>query len=109
MHFCYYIVHIHCFSLKNNDISQEVLNVFVENFPSVFGENSISYNVHGLLHICETITVVGYPISGSSYAFENYLQTLKRFVRKPTQILAQIYRKNRTKYIKNEKLHTERE
>jgi len=68
-----------------------MLNVFVDNFPSVFGENSISYNVHGMLHVCETIIVVGDSISRSSYAFENYLQALKRFVRKPTQILAQIY------------------
>jgi len=64
MHFFYYIAHIHCSALKNN-----------------------------LLHVCETITVVRYSISGLSYAFENYLQALKRFVQKPTQIMDLIYRK----------------
>jgi len=62
---------------RNVFISQEMLNVFVEIFSSVFGKNSVFYNVHGLLDVCETFTVDGDPISGSSYAFEIYLQTLK--------------------------------
>nr|CAK26781.1 TPA: transposase domain-containing protein [Drosophila pseudoobscura] len=78
---------------SNLDISQGMLDNFVDNFPLVFGDNSVSYNIHSLLHVKDTIQQVGDPVEGSSYAFENYLQLLKRHVRKPTKILEQIYRK----------------
>lgn len=84
-----------CPKLRNANLetSQLMLNLFVENFPIIFGENSVSYNVHSLLHLKKTVAQVGDPIAGSAYAFENYLQTLKRHIRKPTKILEQIYRK----------------
>jgi len=77
---------------SNIETSQQMLNLYVENFPLVFGRNSVSYNVHGLLHVRETLQHIGAPIAGSSYAFENYLQTLKKFVRCPSKNLQQVYR-----------------
>ncbi|XP_058983345.1 uncharacterized protein LOC131804454 [Musca domestica] len=59
----------------------------------IFGENSISYNVHSLLHLEKSINIVGDPTSGSSYPFENYLQKLKKYIKSPRNILEQIYRK----------------
>lgn len=70
-----------------------MLNLFVENFPIIFGEDSVSYNVHSVLHVSETVKQTGDPIAGFSYAFENYLQVLKNSVRKPTKIWEQINRK----------------
>lgn len=77
---------------SNIETSQTLLDLFVENFPIVFGENSVSYNVHSLLHLKHTIGLVGNIATGSAYGFENYLQKLKKVVRKPTLVLQQIYK-----------------
>lgn len=79
--------------MSNLGTIQRMLQLFVENFPIIFGENSVSYNVHSLLHIQQTVEQVGDPVHGSAYAFENYLQHIKNYVRKPTKILQQIHRR----------------
>lgn len=56
------------------DNAQYLLNLFVENYEFLFGENSISYNVHNLLHFKEAVEYVRDPVKASSYSFENYLQ-----------------------------------
>jgi len=88
---CYLFLLLHCayrllcsqkqreYNIEN---AQQILNLCVENFPIVFGANSVTYNVHGLLHVRDTINPVGNPVSGSSYSFENYLQLLKNVLEK---------------------------
>jgi len=71
---------------NNIENAQQILKLFVESFPIVFGANSVTYNVHGLLHVRDTINQVENPASGSSYSFENYLQLLKICVRKKSFI-----------------------
>jgi len=44
-------------------------------------------------HVRDTINQIGNPVSGSSYSFENYLQLIKKCVRKKSFILEQIFRK----------------
>lgn len=78
---------------SNLENSQALLNLFVENFQIVFGKNSVSFNIHNLLHLKESIEYVGDLSSCTAYPFENYLQILKKSVKKPTQVLEQIYRK----------------
>lgn len=77
---------------SNLETAQTLLNLFVQNFSKLFGENSISYNVHSLLHVKESVELVGNPTAGSAYGFENYLQALKKMVKKPNKILEQINR-----------------
>lgn len=36
--------------LSNIKIANDLLKLFVENFPCVFGDCSVTFNVHGLLH-----------------------------------------------------------
>lgn len=79
-------------SEKNLETAQDLLNNFVENFPPIFGENSISCNVHNLLHIKSTVQQVGNPVKGSAYAFENFLQKIKKVVKQPSKILEQTYK-----------------
>ena len=64
-----------------------MLEIFVENFPIVFGANSVSFNVHSLLHISACAQKYGTLMSFSAYEFENKLQILKSHVRKPSAIL----------------------
>jgi len=42
---------------SNLRTSQQMLNVFVENFPVIFGDDSVSYNVHSLLHVSENSSI----------------------------------------------------
>lgn len=78
---------------SNIETAQSLLNFFVDNFQTIFGSNSVSFNVHNLLHLKESIEFVDDPMSCTSYPFENYLQFLKKSVKKPTQILEQLFRR----------------
>lgn len=62
----------------------------MNNFPAIYGEDRVSYNVHNLLHICECVERYGDVNVSSAYRNENYLQQIKKFVGKPTTLLQQI-------------------
>lgn len=89
---------------QNVGIAQKLLERFVELFPSVYGRDSIVYNVHELLHLSACVTQFGTLDSFSCYKFENFMQYIKKDIRSPTNILQQVY--NRMK--ENEKFPTER-
>ncbi|XP_061394657.1 uncharacterized protein LOC133330210 [Musca vetustissima] len=106
----YEFLTLHCaYRLLNNarhmdqNIVQanNLLQLFVENFSTVFGSNSISFNVHNLLHLASCAEKYGPLISFSAYAFENKLQTLKKHVRKPSHIFQQIIQKEKNCMIVN--------
>lgn len=92
--------------VSNINQANELLELFVGNFPIVFGENSVSFNVHSLLHIAACAEEYGPLTSFSAYEFKNKLQILKKHVRKPTGILQQIVNKEKheilTKIVKND-------
>lgn len=89
---------------NNIQQAQSLLELFVENFPIIFGEESVSFNVHSLLHIAEDVAKYGTLSEFAAYDFENRLQKLKKHVRKPTQIIQQIVNKERHEtFIKEEK------
>lgn len=58
---------------RNAENAQVLLEIFVENFPVIFGENSISHTVHCLLHISDCVKKFGPFANFSSYPFENCL------------------------------------
>ncbi|XP_049308070.1 uncharacterized protein LOC125777356 [Bactrocera dorsalis] len=58
-------------NLKN---AEDTLKLFVENFPKIFGDDSVSYNVHSLLHLADSVKTLGAIQNFSAYDFENYLQ-----------------------------------
>ena len=67
----------------------------VESFRDCFGEQYVSSNVHGFLHICED--VVNYPNQDRStftaFEFEDTLQSLKKLIRSPKGPLQQVERR----------------
>lgn len=79
---------------NNIAAAEDLLKLFVENFSVVFGPQNITYNVHSLLHICECVRQHGLLYNFSAYDFENHLQMIKKDVRKPTDILNQLHRRN---------------
>lgn len=81
----------------NAKLAQRLLNTFVNNFSILFGENSVSFNIHSLLHATEVGNNVNNLSEISAYPFENHLQKIKKYVKKPSTILQQI-----NKYVKYE-------
>lgn len=70
--------------------ARKLLDSFVENFEKLYGKYLISHNIHGLIHICDDYIHYGQLDQCSTFAFENYMGTLKRMLRKPDKPLEQI-------------------
>lgn len=67
-----------------------LLEYFTKQFIVLYGAEYISHNVHGLVHVVDDCKFFGNLDLYSAFPFENYLQHLKRLVRKPDVPLAQI-------------------
>lgn len=81
-------LHLAVFILSNNDLIRKhgsyantLLKYFVEQFSSLYGKENISYNVHGLLHVCDDVKVFGNLNNYSAFPFENYLGQLKNLIK----------------------------
>lgn len=73
--------------------AQALLKNFVKNFAIIFGSQFIVYNVHSLVHLADDARTYGALDTVSCFPFENYLQRLKKHVRRPTNPLSQIIRR----------------
>lgn len=80
----------------NISTAKDLLECFVENFPRIFGNDSVTYNVHHLLHLTDSVKDFGIITNFSAYCFENELQNLKKKIKKPSKILQQLF--NKLKY-----------
>lgn len=93
-------LHLAVFILSNNDLIRKhgsyantLLKYFVEQFSSLYGKENISYNVHGLLHVCDDVKVFGNLNNYSAFPFENYLGQLKNLIKGGNRPLAQVCRR----------------
>lgn len=79
---------------ENYTKSASLLKTFVEDFGSIYGEEYLSYNVHNLLYLCECIKDLNvHNLQDiTAYKFENYIQVIKKSIKKPNKILQQLYK-----------------
>lgn len=77
----------------NIDQAQEFLDKFVADFPEVYGEQYVGFNVHMLLHIPLYVRRFGPLNNFSCYQYENYYQMFGKWVRKPSNFFVQILRR----------------
>lgn len=63
---------------SNIGVSDELLKSFVENFPILYTETGVTYNVHNLLHVTDCVQEIGFLNDFSAYPFENFMQELKK-------------------------------
>lgn len=70
--------------------AHECLVNFIQTAKDLYGEQMIVYNVHCLSHLSADVARMGSLDSYSCFPFENYMSTLKRFVRSPNNPLAQV-------------------
>lgn len=86
-------------SRKYLNYAQQLLNHFVDSFKIIFGEHKVSHNVHNLIHISDDVKNFGVLDSFSAFKFENFMQYLKKLVRKSHKPLQQL--NNRYAELKN--------
>lgn len=77
--------------LLYNDMTNKLLLEFVKDFPHIYGENKLSFNIHAILHLANEVKTFGCSLNGfSCFPFENYLKTIRGMIknsRKPLQQL----------------------
>ncbi|XP_065207277.1 uncharacterized protein LOC135836394 isoform X1 [Planococcus citri] len=62
--------------------AKQLLESFVKDFPTIYGEEHTSYNVHALPHMTDDVKTTSKTlIEFSSYAFESYLGFLCKLVK----------------------------
>lgn len=94
-HFLLYFCAIRLLALPytnegNVEVADLMLIEFVEKFPIIYGDCSISHNVHNLLHLADCVKQFGPLSSFSAYKFECYMQQLKGNLHNSNKILQQL-------------------
>ncbi|XP_048515587.1 uncharacterized protein LOC125502070 [Athalia rosae] len=77
--------------MYNNDDAKELLTYFVQTMKLLYGEETIIYNVHNLVHLPEDVKLYGPLDSFSAFPFENHMQVIKKSLRKGSKPLAQLH------------------
>ena len=79
---------------KNVTLSKRLLISFVKLARRYYGKKFLVYNVHNLIHIADDVERFGLSLTElSAFPFENYLQTLKGYVRGRRNPLSEIIRR----------------
>lgn len=87
------------FCNKYISYAKELLNYFVNVFPTLYGKAQVSYNVHNLIHLTDDVNRYGVLDTFSAFPFENFMKDIKRMLRKHEKPLEQIY--NRVQETRN--------
>lgn len=74
-----------------NDVANDLLRQFVEEYSFLYGEEYITYNVHGLIHIAHFVKIHGPLDKFSAFKFENCLQMIKMSLKNARFPLQDVY------------------
>ena len=76
------------------EYGEKLLACFVKNSTRLYGNKFLVYNVHSLLHLADDVRFFNASLDEiSAFPFENYLQTVKKFIRSPTNPIAQVVKR----------------
>lgn len=78
---------------RNNEYAHELLIHFVQAFKILYSEIYVTYNMHNMIHLPEDVKNHGCLDMFSAFPFENYLQEVKKMLRKSAQPLQQLHRR----------------
>jgi len=81
----------------NMDTAQELLEHFVETYGDHYGDESISYCVHSLLHVVDDVRRFGKLDDYSGFKFENELQVVRNSIKGFSKPLQQMIRRQNEK------------
>lgn len=92
-HFLLFFCSITILSCKHHlrwiNIAKKLLDDYIKQFIKIYGQHSISSNVHNLCHVVDDAEKFGDLIMLSSYPFENALGQIKHLIRSGNKPLAQ--------------------
>lgn len=80
-----------CFLHRN--YAKILLEHFVKSFKNIYGQQYLTHNFHGLLHVADDVLTYGPLDNCSAFKFENFLQYIKRLVRKGEKPLQQVIKR----------------
>jgi hypothetical protein len=83
------IISHYVFCASYHTFANDLLQHYVKNCKTFFGPSFITYNVHNLIHLVDDVLRFGLIFQFSAFPFENYLQTLKKFLRKHEHAISQ--------------------
>lgn len=75
------------------DYAQELVKHFILSFKLLYGNHNVSANIHQAVHLVSCVKKFGPIQHFSAYIYENHMQTFKKIMRKPNQLLQQIIRR----------------
>lgn len=75
---------------EQNRYAKQLLEKYITDFEKLFGIQAMSYNVHGLQHLADDVLKWGAVDEYSAFIFENYLQEIKKMLRKCDKPLEQL-------------------
>ena len=78
----------------NNYIADNLLRKFVSKFGKYYGNEYITINLHSLTHLAQDCLNNDGPLDTfSAFAFENYMQFIKKILKKRNKPLQQLHRR----------------
>jgi len=72
------------------EYAKQLLVLFVKQMEELYGNKQYVYNIHALVHLADDVSLYGSLDRFSAFPFESFLGRLKRLVRKPNYVLAQV-------------------
>ncbi len=79
--------------LEWNTCAKRLLEKFVKYMPIIYGNSSLIYNVHNLLHIADDALNFGNLNNVNAFPFENYLGSAKRLIQAKSFPLEQVVKR----------------
>ena len=76
-----------------NSYAHDLLVYFVQQFKTLYGEQYVSWNMHSIIHLAKDAEMHGPLDFFSAFPYENFMQTIKRMLRKKGMYLQQIHRR----------------
>jgi hypothetical protein len=77
-------------STEYRTFAHDLLLHFVSKSADIYGPEFLVYNVHSLVHLSKEVETFGKLDNCSAFIFENYMQTLKRYVRSARNPVVQL-------------------
>jgi len=74
-----------------NDLANDILKQFVTQYPNLYGNEYVTYNVHGLIHLSDFVKIHGSLENFSAFKYENCLQIMKKTVKNSKYPLQDVY------------------
>lgn len=76
--------------IKYHNIAKQLLLYFVDSYKIIYGFDSISYNVHNLIHMSDDVEEFGLIDSFSAFPFESQLYCIKNLLHSGNKPLQQV-------------------